>query len=205
MWISLWNPCARFVRIRAFHAQDSAGAIRRLACRKPAPPRCFSRSARVPRMASRRRQDPHGFCVRQPAAGKGSTQPRARAWRRGDPAGRDDGPLPSPGGGPKAAGWRRALPEVAGRMAAGAFDGSCGSGVRPAPEASGGVLPGTRAVLLLGGPGNLTPPFFRGRRLADQPPCRARSPALPRGVPVLLTQASPRAARLLVVRSVALR
>ncbi len=29
-------------------------------------------------------------------------------------------------------------------------DGSCGSGVRPAPEASGGVLPGTRAVLFPG-------------------------------------------------------
>jgi hypothetical protein len=46
-----------------------------------------------------------------------------------------------------AAGRQRALPGAAGRTAAGTSDGSCGSGVRPAPEASGGVLPGTRRVL----------------------------------------------------------
>ena len=48
MWISLWNPCARIVRISHFHAQDSGWPIRRVACPTPASWRSFGRSVRVP-------------------------------------------------------------------------------------------------------------------------------------------------------------
>ena len=65
-------------------------------------------------------------------------------------AGTDGGKHPLAGVPVVAAKRQRALPGEAGRKAAGTSDGSCGSGVRPAPEASGGVLPGTRVVLFQG-------------------------------------------------------
>ena len=76
---------------------------------------------------------------------------------------------------------KRVSPWGSGSRSAGTSDGSCGSGVRPAPEASGGVLPGTRRVLARE-PGNLTPPFFKGRRIGDQPLSASPFPP-PRAVP----------------------
>jgi len=72
MWISLWNPCACFVQISAFHAQDSARPIRRFACRRPRAPRSFSRSVRVPREADATPRRPSRV-LRPPADSGGET------------------------------------------------------------------------------------------------------------------------------------
>lgn len=263
MWISLWNPCAHFVWISLFHAQDFRWAIRRSACRTPRTPQSFSRSVRVPRDADgtprrpsrvlrppadsggetvseamgasppqRGSHRPHpareirkdvssqalraprgvgtglgrrrteqaasaprpalpGRSVSAPKDGDGTaprTDPRgcvhahgeiaakassrrlAQRRSRGTRSALDGAERQGPGKGrlcekPRWNGTAARVPRRdagrGGQMAAHSpwgsgpsssrtSDGSCGSGVRPAPEASGGVLPGTRAVLFQG-------------------------------------------------------
>lgn len=72
MWISLWNPCARIVRIAVFHAQDSGRAIPRLACRTALRWRSFTRSVRVPRQAGETPRRPSRV-LRPPADSGGET------------------------------------------------------------------------------------------------------------------------------------
>jgi len=263
MWISLWNPCAPYVRISLFHAQDFRWAIRRSACRTPRAPRSFSRSVRVPRDAAvtprrpsrvlrppadsggetisdamgasppqrgshrphpareirkdvssqalraprgvgtglgRRRTEqaasaprpalpgrsvsaprtetgrPRGWTREGPSAPTARSQlrPLRGGWRSGEAAEREarwtaqNGRVRGKAGFAKSragTGRRRVSPRRdtgrGGQMAAHSpwgsgpsssrtSDSSCGSGVRPAPEASGGVLPGTRTVLFHG-------------------------------------------------------
>lgn len=88
MWISLWNPCARIVRISLFHAQDSGGPIPRVACPTPASWRSFRRSVRVPLKSGETPRRPSRV-LRPPADSGGETiddvvgasPPRGRSQR----------------------------------------------------------------------------------------------------------------------------
>lgn len=114
-------------RTREGASAPRAGSLRR-------PRRGGSRNGRPNGRAKRsgRRQDGSIRGKAGLAKGRAGTG-RRQAFLAGTPSRGDDAKRVSPWG--------------SGSRSAGTSDGSCGSGVRPAPEASGGVLPGTRAVL----------------------------------------------------------